>query len=147
MSKKSLNGLTATALILIFLFVLGGCSACNTAVQGSATNEINVDLTTYLITLSQDNAKPRKVTFHVTNSAKEIVHEFVVFKTDLGAGELPTDAAGHVEEDKLQKVDEVEVEPQEEKDLVVQMDPGHYVVVCNQPGHYAQGMYLNFDVK
>jgi uncharacterized cupredoxin-like copper-binding protein len=147
MSKKFLNGSITFALILIFLVLASGCSTGKTAVKGSATNEIKVDLTTYLISLSQDTAKPGKVTFHVTNSAKEIVHEFVVFKSDLAAGELPTDAAGHVQEDKLQKVDEVEVEAQEEKDLVVQMDPGHYVVVCNQPGHYAQGMYLNFEVK
>lgn len=149
MFKKFPQGMLTGSLLFLLLLVVSGCAsnANATAQQLSPTNEINVSLTTYLITMSQDSAMPGKVTFHVKNNAREIIHEFVVFKTDLDPADMPTDAAGHIEEDKLQKVDEVTVDPLQEGDLVAQMDAGKYVVVCNQPGHYAQGMYLSFTVK
>ncbi len=33
------------------------------------------------------------------------------------------------------------------QDFTVTLDPGHYVLLCNKPGHYQQAMYLNVTVE
>ena len=83
------------------------------------------------------------VTFDVANQGT-IVHEMVVVRTDKGAANL---AAGD-EADETGAVDEVPDLPAgESKPLTVTLEPGAYALVCNLPGHYAQGMYADFVVK
>jgi hypothetical protein len=73
------------------------------------------------------------------------VHEFVIVQTDLAASQLPVDANGDVDEGQVTVVDEVEdLEPAAAQDLSVNLAAGHYVLMCNEPGHYKQGMYLDF---
>ena len=31
--------------------------------------------------------------------------------------------------------------------LTVELEPGHYVIVCNLPVHYSKGMRADFDVR
>jgi len=35
----------------------------------------------------------------------------------------------------------------ERKSVSFKMDPGHYALICNLPGHYAGGMWADFTVK
>ncbi len=73
-------------------------------------------------------------------------HEFVVVQSDEAADALPT-ADGDVDEDGVEAVDEVEdIESDATPSLTVDLDPGHYVVFCNLPGHYKQGMSAEFTV-
>ncbi len=132
------------ALGMLLLLSIGLLSACS---GGGDNNSINADLSTYKIDLSKTTAAPGEITFHVKNTASDMAHEFVIFKTDLDAANLPTDDAGNVVEDQLESVDEIELNPNESGDLTVDLDAGHYAIVCNQPGHYAQGMYINFVVQ
>jgi len=37
--------------------------------------------------------------------------------------------------------------PAAAQDLSVNLAAGHYVLMCNAPGHYKQGMYLDFTVQ
>jgi uncharacterized cupredoxin-like copper-binding protein len=47
----------------------------------------------------------------------------------------------------LELVDEIEdITPGSSADLTVDLDAGTYVVMCNLPGHFAQGMYSTFEV-
>ena len=96
------------------------------------------------------------VTFAVTNTGPEDIHEFVVLKTDLDAGALPVDDTGAVSEEGegITVVDEIEDIPVgESQDLSVSLDAGHYVLLCNiysedeQEAHYTQGMRTNFTVE
>jgi uncharacterized cupredoxin-like copper-binding protein len=76
------------------------------------------------------------------------VHEFVIVSTDLAANSLPLDENGDVDEDQINVVDEVEdLETGATQELSVNLPAGHYVLMCNEPGHYAQGMYLDFTVQ
>ena len=89
------------------------------------------------------------VTFHIKNGGTTL-HEFVVVRTDLSAGKLPVaSSAPEVDEDSedLTSVDEVEnIAAGSTADLKVDLPAGHYVVICNVPGHYSAGMHTDFTV-
>jgi uncharacterized cupredoxin-like copper-binding protein len=103
----------------------------------------------YSITLDESTAPAGDVTFDVTNDAEQ-PHEFVVFKTDLAEDALPVDADGNVDEagEGVELVDELEdIAPGDNPSLTVTLDAANYVIICNIPGHYAQGMHTTFVVS
>lgn len=84
-----------------------------------------------------------KVKFEVTNSGAA-PHEFVLLKTETKAADLPTEG-GKAKETGL--VDKTEtLDPGASADLEVDLKAGHYVVLCNVPGHYQAGMYKDLTV-
>ena len=81
-----------------------------------------------------------------------VEHELVVFKTDKNPADLPTEANGDVDEEQLDKEageegEIADVEAGETKSEKFKLTPGKYVIFCNLPGHYAQGMYGTITVK
>ena len=79
------------------------------------------------------------MTFAVTNAGTQ-VHEFVVVKTDLKADALPV-VDNKIDETTLTPVDEIEdIAAGAAPTLAVDLDAGHYVLLCNIETHYAQGM-------
>jgi uncharacterized cupredoxin-like copper-binding protein len=122
-------------------------SASGGAASGAA---VTAKETEFKIDLSTTTAAPGSVTFDITNGGT-IVHEFVVMKTDLAADKLPVDASkGAVNEDasSISPVDEVEdIAVGANAKLTVDLPAGHYVVICNLPGHYIGGMHADFTTK
>jgi uncharacterized cupredoxin-like copper-binding protein len=115
----------------------------------AADNTVAATLADYTITLDQDSAPAGDVTFDVTNDAEQI-HEFVVFQTDLAEDALPTDENGDVDEsgEGVTLVDEIEdIEGGSTQSLDVTLDAASYVVICNLPGHYSQGMHASLTVE
>jgi len=139
-SKKLLIGLALAILIVPVL------TACGPA-------KIDVALTTYKMDMSSTSASAGDIVFHVHNDATDLVHEFVIFRTDLPADQLPLNDEGAVDEEGpgVTHVDEVEVEPGQAADLAVNLPAGNYVMICNindnNEMHYAHGMYQAFTVK
>jgi uncharacterized cupredoxin-like copper-binding protein len=131
------------ALVILIVPVLTACGP----------TKIDVALTTYKIVMSADSARSGDIVFHVHNDATDLVHEFVIFKTDLPADQLPTNSEGAVDEEGagVTHVDEVEVEPGQAADLAVNLESGNYVMICNindnNEMHYMHGMYQAFTVK
>ena len=128
--------------VLLSAFALAGCGP----------SKVDVSLTTYKITLSTDSVNAGEVVFHVTNDATDLVHEFVIFKTDLPEDQLPLTAENIVDEAGagITFIDEVEdVEQGTSKDLTVTLEPGRYVLLCNtaEKLHYQHGMHIVFTVK
>jgi uncharacterized cupredoxin-like copper-binding protein len=110
---------------------------------------IGATLVDFSITLDESSAAAGDVTFDVTNDAEQ-PHEFVVFKTDLAEDALPTDDAGDVDEtgEGVELVDEIEdIAPGDTPSLTVTLDAGSYVIICNLPGHYKQGMHTTFTAS
>jgi uncharacterized cupredoxin-like copper-binding protein len=101
----------------------------------------------YSITLDKSTVAAGSVQFNITNQAN-ISHEFIIFKTDLAADNLPV-SGGTVDasSSQLTKVDEEEPFPKGEKTLTVNLQPGHYVLICNLPGHYQNGMHASLTVQ
>jgi uncharacterized cupredoxin-like copper-binding protein len=140
---KSKRFLIYAAFLILIMPVLAACGPA----------KVDVALTTYAITPDKSSVNSGQVTFHVHNDATDLTHEFVVFKTDLPADQLPLTSEGIVDEENsaVDPIDEVEdVAPGESKDLTVTLDPGHYALVCNVDStemHYQHGMHIDFTVK
>jgi caa(3)-type oxidase subunit IV len=114
----------------------------------SATGQvIDVKEVSFQIRMSQNNAQTGPVTFHIINGADDMLHEFIIIKTDAPAGDLPTDMMGRVDEDAVTIVTAAEdIPPSNSRNITVNLDAGHYVMICNLPGHYLQGMRVDLTV-
>ncbi len=80
-----------------------------------------------------------------------IGHELVLFKTDLPADALPLSADGDVNEEAPQLTNvgdsgDALAAGGTKSFTTSKLSPGHYVAVCNLPGHYELGMQLNVTV-
>ena len=121
-------------------------SAC-----GAGTKATKATLKDFSIALATTGIKAGDVTFSIKNTGPS-VHEFVVIKTDDQSGSLPTTVENGVkivdeEAQGLEGVDEVEdIANGDTEALEVHLDPAHYVVICNIPGHYIAGMHTDFTV-
>jgi uncharacterized cupredoxin-like copper-binding protein len=108
---------------------------------------VDVTLSDFEIALGASSAPAGEVTLNVRNEGPT-VHEFVVFQTDLAPDELPTDDDGNVAEgEDFEPLDEIEdIAVDEEPTLTLDLEAGQYVLICNIPAHYAQGMAQAFTV-
>jgi uncharacterized cupredoxin-like copper-binding protein len=100
------------------------------------------------ITLDQTSVAAGKITFEATNDSKDIIHEMLVSPVTAGQTELPyvvdenrvnEDAAGHLGEVS-------ELDPGKSGSLTVDLKAGTYVVYCNIPGHFIDGMWTLLTV-
>jgi len=133
-------------ILVVALLVIPILAACG------GPSKVDVSLKTYTITLSTDSVNAGEVVFHVTNDATDLVHEFVIFKTDLPEDQLPLTAENIVDEAGagITFINEVEdVAVGTSKDLTVTLEPGRYVLLCNttEKLHYQHGMHIVFTVK
>ena len=126
------------------------------AAGSPAAGAVAVTLQEWAVVPTPASAPAGDVTFQVSNTGPDDVHEFVVLKTDLDAGALPTDDTGAVVEEGegIEVVDEIEDIPVgESQDLTVSLEAGKYVLLCNiysaeeQEAHYEMGMRTNFTVE
>jgi uncharacterized cupredoxin-like copper-binding protein len=112
------------------------------AASGSTVGATEKD---FAIGLDTTSVSSGSVTFNITNAGPS-THEFVVFQTDAAPDALPV-KDGEVQEDKLDNIGEQEdIESGATTALTLQLDAGSYVVICNLPGHYEQGMYAGLTV-
>lgn len=101
------------------------------------------------IRVSSKTVSAGEVTFEVTNASKQMVHEMVISPVKDTKTPLPYDKAGNkVNEDAAGHLGEVaELEPGKKGALKLMLKPGSYILYCNVPGHYAQGMWTLLTVK
>ena len=100
------------------------------------------------VKLSRAEVPAGEVTFKVTNSSKDFVHEMVVSPL-AGPSEPPPYNADmdEVDEDKAGNLGEVEdLDPGQSGQLTITLKPGSYILYCNIPGHYAHGMWAELTV-
>jgi hypothetical protein len=117
----------------------GGSSGSNMPTSG----DVNVLEKDFSIELDTSTATAGPLNFAIHNDGPS-VHEFVVFKTELAPEALPTNDDGTVDEEGkgVQHIDEIEdIAVDSDHSLDVDLDAGKYVLICNLPGHYAQGMH------
>jgi uncharacterized cupredoxin-like copper-binding protein len=119
----------------------------------SSGGGVDATLKDFEISLGSSSGDAGDVTFNITNDGPS-AHEFVVFKTDLAPDALPTvdDENGipivDEEGEGIELVDEAEdIAPDSSTDLTVSLDAGSYVIICNIPGHYEQGMHTSFTTS
>ena len=127
------------------------------APPGNAQSEVSVTLVEYQVKTNVESVPSGTVTFEARNigGAEHALH---VIKTDLAPDALPVNADGSVDEEAagVTMAGHVTgIQPQQEKSLTVELEPGAYVLVCNvvqqtaggeSISHYKQGMHVAFTI-
>jgi uncharacterized cupredoxin-like copper-binding protein len=139
------------------LFVVPAAIALTLSVGscGGGGGTVNVTLQEFSVGTDPTTIDAGEVVFEATNEGPNDEHEFVVFRTDLGPTELPTDENGAVDEngEGIELIGEIEAIPVgETKNVTLDLEAGNYVFICNiwdeaeQESHYQEGMRTTFTV-
>ena len=135
--RKLILGL---GIVLAFAISIGALSA------GAVTsaNAVAVTLNEFNILPTSQGAPAGTVTFTLKNTGK-IEHEFVVVKTLRPAGSL---TSHNGEASEAGNVGEIgSVKSGQQKKLTLTLKKGHYSLLCNLPGHYKSGQFVDFYVR
>lgn len=139
MRKLKLLAMLAIAAALVM-----GCSA---AVAPAPGGTVNATLTDMKVAVDRNSISAGPVTFVVKNSGA-VKHELVVIQTDVPQDKL---AAGTEEAGRMDETGNVgetgDVNAGGSKTFTVTLPAGHYVLMCNEVGHYASGMHMAFTVN
>lgn len=138
------------------LLLLAACSSSPSASGegGGGGSTVEVTLQEFAVIAAETSAPAGEITFSVTNNGPDDIHEFVIVRTDLEPGDLPTDENGAVDEsgDGVEVVDEVEdIGVGDTREVTVDLEAGSYVLLCNiadeNEAHYAEGMRAAFTAE
>lgn len=136
--------------------VIGSIALVLPACSGDGGGTVDITLQEFAIAADPGSISAGEVTFDATNEGPDDVHEFVVFRTDLAATDLPTDETGAVVEtgEGVELMGEIEDIPVgETMSVTLELDSGSYVLICNiydedeQESHYQEGMRTGFTVE
>jgi uncharacterized cupredoxin-like copper-binding protein len=111
-----------------------------------AATTVDVALAEWSVKPSVATAKAGEVTLVVTNKGA-VAHEVAIVKADVAAEKWPQ-ANAAVDEKTLPplgRTASIDAGKSETKAFALQ--PGKYVLFCNVPAHYAQGMHAAFTVQ
>ena len=105
---------------------------------------VKVTLSEFKVVTGVPSVAAGKVQFSITNTGK-LTHEFVVLKTTKTPAQLKlkdgrADAASSLGESG-------DVAAGKTGKATLTLTPGHYLLICNLPGHFAAGQYTAFTVK
>jgi uncharacterized cupredoxin-like copper-binding protein len=123
---------------------------------GASGSTVKVTLGEWSVQRDKAEVPAGSIVFDVSNSGPDDTHEFVVIKTDLDAGALPTDDTGAVDEAGGGMTVEGEIEEiavGASDTLTLDLAAGSYVLLCNiytaeeNEAHYQQGMRIDFTVN
>lgn len=139
-------GLAAVAL-------LGACSSDEDSGGEAPGTLTEANETTVAVTLSEWAVEPDassvpagEVKFSVSNEGT-IPHELVIIRSEADPEALPVEG-GIVPEDEVDVVGEVEEFPAGETDSgSFNLGAGNYLLICNIPAHYEQGMRVALTIE
>ena len=134
-----------------------GLSAWLCAAMASAATVVKVSLqdtstdpsvTAMHIALDRDSVPTGRVTFRAKNESKDQVHELIVVRVESPQAALPYDEKkGEVIEKRIHHLGEVsDLKPGRSGSMTLNLRPGSYTLICNEPGHYKAGMSTPFTV-
>jgi uncharacterized cupredoxin-like copper-binding protein len=100
------------------------------------------------VKLSKDTVKAGKITFKVANDAPETIHEMLVLPLKDGAVPIIDEKEVKIAENTAGSLGEVpETDPGKTGALTVDLAHGKYLITCNIPGHYMNGMWSILTVE
>ena len=124
--------------------------------NGEATT-VNVTLKEFEVIVDRRSAPAGDVRFVTTNDGPEDEHELVVVATALDPANLPLTDDGHVDEDAVEVIGEIEeFAVDETEEATFELESGPYVLLCaiveeedegESENHYVNGMRTAFTVE
>jgi len=141
----------AAALGAALVLVLAACGDDEDASHGATEPEpspvVNVHVKEFTLVSDISEVASGKITIEATNDGT-IEHEVIIFKSDAAEDALPV-VDGRVPEDDpaIVVVDEIsEFEAGTTSSGTFDLAPGRYILICNIPAHYEQGMHTVLTV-
>ena len=140
-------------LTLVFL----GFNQFALAQAETGEERVTVVLKDFSVRPNITQAKAGRLTLEAINEGIS-THELVILRTDLDPAELPrkeakpnqtiaTEYLVNEDDARIKTIDEIEEFPAgTSQKKTVALDPGHYVLFCNIPGHYDKGMYASLHI-
>ena len=142
---------TAGATVTVTLWDKGPDSATpdDAHPMGFASAGADMSMAMVGVKADVDTVPAGTVTFNVTNGSKDIVHEMILSPLPADGTALPYVAADYkVDEDAAGHLGEVsELDPGKGGSLTVDLKPGKYILFCNLPAHFMNGMWTIVTVK
>ncbi|MGD9701728.1 MAG: phospho-sugar glycosidase domain-containing protein [Acidimicrobiia bacterium] len=147
-SRRSAVALGAASLLVL----AAGCGDDNDDSGGAAASDggtpasvLDVDLSEFKVELSTSEVATGSVTINANNKGT-IEHELVIVKSDADSAALPQ-VEGKVPEDEVEVIDEIkEFKAGTTASGTFDLAPGKYLLICNIPAHYSQGMHAPLTV-
>ncbi|MFQ5425653.1 MAG: sulfocyanin-like copper-binding protein [Gaiellales bacterium] len=132
------------------LLVAGAGSALAVPSELTATERVTakrtVSLKEWSVTPNRNRVKRGKVKFVVRNVGTEL-HNFVVIRTRKGAANLPLTRNGLKAKEKGRVGKIRSFRPGQKRTIRLKLPKGSYALICNIPGHYESGMFIDLKVK
>lgn len=119
-------------------------------IEPAQVTKINITQKEMVIQVSPATVPAGLVEFIVKNEGKK-PHELVIFKNNLLSPQLPIKGGNLDEESKGLKnvgvIDKSKLKSGATQTLQLNLTPGRYLLVCNQPGHVQAGMKAELIVE
>jgi uncharacterized cupredoxin-like copper-binding protein len=137
-------------LLCAFAVALAACSGSTSTSSNSTSTggkQVNVAIKEWSVSASPASVAAGSVTFSAKNNGT-MNHELVVFKTDLAEGALPLSgtAVDEMASSVTKKGEIAEFAAGTTGTVTLNLEQGKYVLICNVPGHYQQGIHMAFTV-
>jgi uncharacterized cupredoxin-like copper-binding protein len=130
---------------IVLALVAVAALVAGTVSFAKATGKVSATEKEFKITASPSSTSGGKTTFSVKNIG-HLKHEFIVLQTNTPASKLKLKGSTAVLSGTVAgKI--TPFSPGQTKSLTVTLKPGHYILLCNLPAHYAAGQRLDFTVK
>jgi len=136
------------AIAALALLALTACGSKGTPSQAASdSGKIAVTLSDYSIQPAVTTLPSGEVTFAVENVGAT-KHEMVVIRSDVPIADMAVENHETNEEAPgMEPIGEVEnVEPGASTDLVLTLEPGRYILLCNLTKHFERGMVTEIKV-
>ena len=130
---------------IVLALVAVAALVAGTVSFAKATGKVSATEKEFKITAVPSSTSSGKTTFAVKNVG-HLKHEFIVLKTNTPASKLKlTGSTALLSGTVAGKI--TPFGPGQTRTLTVTLKPGHYILLCNLPAHYAAGQRLDFNVK
>lgn len=108
--------------------------------------QIGAELKEYTVTLTSAQVRAGTVTFLVRNRGG-IAHDFIVLKTDSRPDQIAVDAQAQKAKEDGRVGGFQEIAPGQNRNLRLDLQAGHYVIICNVATHFALGMRTELTIN
>lgn len=124
----------------------GGSGGSGGGASAAETGTVEVELSEWAVTVDPASAPAGEVSINGKNGGS-VAHRLLVIRSDQAPDALPV-ADGQVDVSQVDVVGEIPTFPPGwQRPLTVQLEAGSYVLICNIPEHYEQGMRTGFTVE
>jgi uncharacterized cupredoxin-like copper-binding protein len=138
-SHRRVGLLGAVAVLAAVIVAVALASTSN-----AASKSTRVTLSEFKVSPSPKSVTHGKITFTAKNKGS-MEHYLIVIKTSTAASKLKVTNNRASEKGRVGKVDDIAAGTS--KKITLNLKKGHYVLLCNIPGHYKAGMHSDFTVK